>query len=112
MSTWHRDRIGVGLFTIVLLLGSMRAAEPVIPLWPEGVPGLRADASAEKIADGHVSNVHQPTLTFYAAPAGKSTGVAVIICPGGGYGVLSWDKEGVEPAKWFNSLGVAAFVLR
>ena len=112
MSAWHRDRIGVGLFTIVLLLGSMRAAEPVIPLWPEGVPGLRADASAEKIADGHVSNVHQPTLTFYAAPAGKATGAAVIICPGGGYGVLSWDKEGIEPAKWFNSLGVAAFVLR
>ena len=48
MSTWHRDRIGVGLFTIILQLGSMRAAEPVIPLWPEGVPGLRADAAAEK----------------------------------------------------------------
>jgi acetyl esterase/lipase len=100
------------IFTGLLLAGRVRAAEPVIPLWPEGVPGLRADASAEKSTDGRVGNIHQPTLTYYAAAAGKATGAAVIVCPGGGYGWLSIDKEGVEPAKWFNSLGVAAFVLR
>jgi acetyl esterase/lipase len=84
----------------------------VITIWPEGVPGLRADASAEKVENELVSNVHQPTLTYFAAPAARATGAAVIICPGGGYGILAWEKEGVEPARWFNSLGVAAFVLK
>jgi acetyl esterase/lipase len=73
---------------------------------------LRADASAEKVENELVSNVHQPTLTYFAAPAARATGAAVIICPGGGYGILAWEKEGVEPARWFNSLGVAAFVLK
>ena len=106
---WRRvgSLLAVGLFG-----GGLAAAEPVIDLWPEGVPGLRADASAEKMHDELVSNVHRPTLTCYAAPAARATGAAVIICPGGGYNVLAWEKEGVEPARWFNALGVAAFVLK
>jgi acetyl esterase/lipase len=99
--------LAAGLFS-----GGLAAAEPVIDIWPEGVPGLRADASAEKMRDELVSNVHRPTLTCYAAPAEGATGAAVIICPGGGYGILAWEKEGVEPAKWFNSLGMTAFVLK
>ena len=95
-----------------LLGGGLPAAEPVLDLWPEGVPGLRADAAAEKVDNELVGNIHRPTLTEYAAPAGRATGAAVIICPGGGYGVLAWEKEGVEPARWFNSLGIAAFVLK
>jgi acetyl esterase/lipase len=96
----------------ILTGGGLRAEERVITIWPEGVPGLRADASAEKVENELVSNVHQPTLTYFAAPAARATGAAVIICPGGGYGILAWEKEGVEPARWFNSLGVAAFVLK
>ena len=101
------------LLVAALLAGSLTAAEqPVINLWPEGVPGLRPDATPEKIDGDHVTNVHQPTLTWFAAPAGQATGTAVIICPGGAYAVLSWGKEGMEPARWFNALGVSAFVLR
>lgn len=96
----------------VVLVARLAAAEPVIEIWPEGVPGLRADASPEKDSNDYVSNVHRPSLTCYAAPAGRATGAAVIICPGGGYGVLTWQKEGVEPAKWFNSLGITAFILK
>ena len=52
-----------------------------------------------------------PTLTAYL-PADKTrTGSAVIVCPGGGYGVLA-DHEGRPVAEWLNSLGVTAFVLR
>jgi len=101
------------LLVAALLAGAPMAAEqPVINLWPEGVPGLRPDATPEKIDGDHVTNVHQPTLTWFAAPAGQATGTAVIICPGGAYAVLSWGKEGMEPARWFNALGVSAFVLR
>ena len=93
--------------------GTLLRSEPqVMDLWPEGVPGLRADASPEKSSEGHLSNVHHPTLTAYLPPAGTGCGTAVIICPGGAYGILAMDKEGTEPAAWFNSRGVAAFVLK
>ena len=112
MNTETTGKLAGLVLTAILAGGGLRAQEPVITIWPEGVPGLRADASVEKVENELVSNVHQPTLTYFAAPAARATGAAVIICPGGGYGILAWEKEGVEPARWFNSLGVAAFVLK
>ncbi len=97
---------------------SNRAAAPtsgeraVLPLWPEGVPGAIPNAGAEVEADGRVSNVHQPALTVYPAPAQSRTATAVIICPGGGYQRIAIQKEGQATAEWLNSLGVTAFVLK
>jgi acetyl esterase/lipase len=50
---------------------------------------------------------------MYAYPASKklANGAAVLICPGGGYSGISQIKEGSEFAKWFNDLGISAFVL-
>jgi len=42
----------------------------------------------------------------------NATGMGVIICPGGGYGVLAYDWEGADIAKLLNSRGIAAFVLK
>jgi len=83
-----------------------------IPLWPEGVPGAIKDGGPEVLADGRVSNVHEPSLVPFAAPAGKRNGTAVIICPGGGYNRLAIEKEGATTARWLNSLGVSAFILK
>ena len=35
----------------------------------------------------------------------------MVICPGGGYGGLAIDHEGRQIAQWFNSFGVAGFML-
>jgi acetyl esterase/lipase len=83
-----------------------------IPLWPEGVPGAIADGGAEVVADGRVSNVHDPALLPFPAPEGRRSGTAVIVCPGGGYNRLAIEKEGVVTARWLNSLGVSAFILK
>jgi len=92
---------------------SARAAEPlVIDLWPEGVPGLRADASPEVVKDGRVSNVHTPSLTYYPTPAGIANGTAVIMCPGGGYVRLAMSNEGMGAVNWLNPLGVSVFILK
>ncbi len=93
---------------------SLRAADPaIINLWPEGVPGLKADAGPEKeIADGRVSNIHYPSLTVFAPAAGKANGTAVIVCPGGSYVRLAFDHEGMVPGRWFAARGVWAFVLK
>jgi len=69
-------------------------------LWPEGAPQAMGDADADK-----------PGVWVY--PAGENAnGAAIVICPGGGYAIHATDHEGVQPAKYFNSIGVTAFVLR
>jgi acetyl esterase/lipase len=85
---------------------------PPVPLWPEGVPGAIAGAGPEVVTDGRVSNVHDPSLTPYLAPAGARPATAVIVCPGGGYNLLAADHEGRAVAEWLNGIGVSAFVLK
>lgn len=58
-----------------------------------------------------VINISNPRMYFYPANKDMNTGAAVLICPGGGYAGVSVIKEGSEIAKWFNDLGVNAFVL-
>jgi len=58
------------------------------------------------------ADADKPTLTPYLVPAGRGVGTGVIVCPGGGYGALATEKEGTDFARWFNSIGVSAFVLK
>jgi acetyl esterase/lipase/lysophospholipase L1-like esterase len=90
-------------------LNAFAAAPLVIPLWPEGVPGLKVNASPEVEIEGRFTNVHNPTITMYAPEVAKSSGVAVVFSPGGGY-VRVGDGKG--DARWLNSLGITVFVLK
>jgi acetyl esterase/lipase len=89
----------------IVLAGAVWAQGPGAPkpelLWPGGAPGAQGTADEDT-----------PTLTPYLAPKAQANGTAVIICPGGGYMHLAIDKEGDQPARWFNSIGVSAFVLK
>ncbi len=70
------------------------------PLWNDGAPGAKGSAPTDI-----------PTLTAYLPEAGRATGAAMVICPGGGYGGLA-PHEGEGYARWLNEHGVAAFVLK
>ncbi len=84
-----------------------------IPLWTQGAPGSEARAAEpEKIEGSNVCNVHNPSLTPYVPAPDKSTGTAVIICPGGGHSKLCLGHEGYALAEWFRDHGIAAFVLK
>ncbi len=72
-----------------------------ILLWPEGAPGALGDTDEDK-----------PAIYSFIAPKEKATGAAVLICPGGGYINRAMDHEGFDFARWFNELGITAFVLR
>jgi acetyl esterase/lipase len=87
-------------------------APVVVPIWPEGVPGAIAGAPPEASENGLVSNVQVPTLTVHLASAATANGTAVVVCPGGGYARLAFDKEGTAVARWLNGLGISAFVLK
>lgn len=54
------------------------------------------------------------TILYYFPPAQKldKEVPAVIICPGGSYNHLGLKSEGFSTARWFSSIGVAAFVLQ
>ena len=59
-----------------------------------------------------ITNVSLPILTVYPAPQARGPAPAVIICPGGGYGVLAYNLEGTEIAEWLNSIGVTGLLLK
>lgn len=93
-------------------------AQEVIPLYDGAIPGAKNSANyieeTVKGTDGisRVSKVVTPTLTVFSPSADKANGTAVIICPGGGYGILAIDHEGYNVAKRFSEIGVTAFVLK
>ncbi|MFC4870456.1 alpha/beta hydrolase [Negadavirga shengliensis] len=59
-----------------------------------------------------VRSVQDPQIQVFLPSKRNATGKAVIICPGGGYGVLAYDWEGIDIAKWLNSHGIAGIVLK
>lgn len=100
------------------IFASMQGSgQTVIPLYNGKIPNsIKADYKEEKTVNdqGQIrySKVTTPTLEIYLPAAEKSTGAAVLIIPGGGYGVIAYSHEGIDIAKEFNSFGVAAFVLK
>jgi len=90
---------------------AVRAQETVLPLWPEGVPNAQSAGGPERLEDGRVSNVHVPTL-MYVGPMAKPTGMAVIVCPGGGYARLAMTNEPAGIAERLSHEGIATFVLK
>lgn len=90
------------LLASTLITAALVAQEPNAELlWPAGAPGALGTQPED-----------QPSLTPYVLPKGSGSGTAIVICPGGGYQNLAMDKEGYAVAKWLNSLGVSAFVLK
>lgn len=107
------------LYTIILIViysisQPTKAQNKVLKLWSKDIPGaIENDAYKEHIGKGyHISKVKEPTLTVFKPTQEKANGTAVIICPGGGYGVLAFDHEGYKVATWLNQLGITAFILK
>lgn len=98
----------------MLIFQRTYAQNQIIPLYENGIPDSKippAGYAEETDSAGLVSKVIFPTLSAYFPDKKMSTGTSVIICPGGGYFVLS-PKKCVEIAKAFAETGIAAFVLK
>jgi pectinesterase len=107
---WFDDRIASGFDKTVF------ANKPpqIVPLYQNVVPNSTGAADKENSVTRdnvtRIAKVSRPTLTIYR-PA-KPNGQSVIICPGGGYTILAFDKEGTRVAEEFNRWGITAFVLK
>lgn len=96
----------MGLF--VLSQTWLHAQQPLeLKLWPEGMPNDNGMTCQE---ENGVLYVAEPTLTVY--PAAEGNGMAIVACPGGGYGKLAMDHEGKDMAAWFNNQGITYAVLK
>lgn len=86
-----------------------------LPLWVNDIPNSQKTNEIE-IRDTtnavRISYVQNPDISVYLPSKGNATGQAVVICPGGGYRILAYDKEGTDIAKWLNSKGIAGIVLK
>jgi acetyl esterase/lipase len=87
--------------------------QQVIHLWPNGAPGFESRKDIpEAGTSAMLKSVDNPSLTVFLPPKEKATGAAVIVCPGGGFFQLTFGAESIDAAKYLNSIGVAAFVLK
>jgi acetyl esterase/lipase len=72
----------------------------VVSLWTGEAPGAIGSDESDI-----------PAMTVYL-PRTMSATPAMIVCPGGAYRALVSNREGRQVARYLNSLGMAAFVLR
>ncbi len=99
----------VAALMISTMLSAQKPAE--ILLWPSGAPntnGLKGEQ--EDLEGGRVANVVHPSITVYRPT--KPNGIAIIMCPGGGYARLAMNHEGHDMASWMNAMGITYIVLK
>ncbi len=103
-------------FMVGLSLAGQAAAtktsSPVIPIWPAGTAQVDPSIPEEVVPRNFelVKNIHNPNLTVFRPE--NPNGAAVVICPGGGYGVIASGLEGYPIAEKLNEAGITAFVLK
>jgi len=84
-----------------------------IPLYPAGkMPNSKGLKLKDSIANERIFQVGTPGIYAFFPSAAENKKAAVLICPGGGYERLAYIISGIQLAKWFNSIGITAFVLK
>lgn len=101
------------LFVLLLLCYSFRLqAQEFIPLWPDGKkPNNNGKKITDSLFNERIWHVATPGMYCFIVPKSDNKGTAILICPGGGYERLSHIYNGFQVAKWYNSIGISAFVL-
>ncbi|QIG48306.1 alpha/beta hydrolase [Nordella sp. HKS 07] len=93
--------------------------DDVIRLWPDGPPTTLEGVGPEIDYRGPVGvtadtvllrNVSDPTLSVFRPQT--PNGVGVIVCPGGGWRILTWQHEGTDIARWLITQGYTVFLLK
>lgn len=100
------------LMSFLFIATMLSAQKPVeLLLWPNGAPNSNGlTGTEEDLNGGRVANVVNPSITVYRAE--KPNGMAIIMCPGGGYARLAMNHEGHDMASWFTTQGITYVVLK
>lgn len=99
----------MSLLFVTTMLSAQKTVE--LLLWPNGAPNTNGLTGAqEDLEGGRVANIVNPSITVYR-PANPN-GMAIIMCPGGGYGRLAMQHEGHDMAAWLTAQGITYAVLK
>src|SRR3954464_3288240 len=93
---------------LIISASTLRAQQKVIQLYNGAAPGSEnwnwdekfQDSSKNMFRTNLVYDVSKPTLTVYAPDPSVANGTAIVICPGGGFHLLSINSEGIDVANW------------
>lgn len=101
--------------TVKITLLSGQEGGETFPLYAGEIPNFKASEPLEQVetrpnGQRFISYTTQPTYTLFKPK--RPNGMAVVICPGGGYRGTSIDKEGYLVAKELNSVGITAVVVK
>jgi acetyl esterase/lipase len=98
---------------ILLLVCSVQTyAQEFIPLWPKDKkPNNNGNKITDSLYNERTWRVATPGMYAFIVPKAENTGTAVLICPGGGYERVSHVYNGYNLARWYNIMGINAFVL-
>lgn len=84
--------------------------QPLYPDGPERSSGIDPASTVDR--DGVLFNVTVPDYYVFLPERERAVGQMVVVCPGGGYGCVCYEREGLEVARWLGDHGIAALVLR
>lgn len=107
------SRIALVTAILILFMAPVKS-QSVIKLY-DRIPNEIAGPDEEKQTDdgiARISNISRPTLTVYLPSKEKATGAAIVLCPGGGYGINAIKHEGTDVAAALNAAGIACFILK
>lgn len=100
------------IIALVLIAFQSIKAQEFIKLYPDGkMPNSKGMNLQEEIREERIYQVGTPGIHAFFPDAKQNKGVAVLIIPGGGYARIAYQNARTNVAKWFNSLGIAAFAL-
>lgn len=103
------------LLSLALLFMSVTVnAQKIVKLWEGNPPSENGITAAEDHGQNleWITNVSSSEIAIYLPEKTKNTGMAVLICPGGGYAGLAYNHEGIQFAEWLNSKGIAGIILK
>ena len=108
---FHKMRKIFFLIVVLLFCTYWVSAQQFISLWPVGkMPNTKGMAETDSIFNERYYRIGNPGMYAFFPSKQENKGTAVVICPGGGYHHYAYVGA-MQVAKWFNTMGVSAFVL-
>ncbi|ANF49941.1 hypothetical protein A0O34_05075 [Chryseobacterium glaciei] len=99
-------------FLLLISFFIQLSAQEKIMVWPKGqMPNSKGLPLKTEEKDGRIIQIKETEMFAFLPPKEERKQMAVIVIPGGGYYKLTYDLGGYQIAKWFNTLGISAFVL-
>jgi acetyl esterase/lipase len=98
--------------TIFYMTTAFAQYQPLYKIIPNNINAKNQEAESSSTGILIIEKVSIPSYQYFRVANDNTKRPCVIICPGGGYSILAAGHEGTDVAKYFNSIGVNAIVLK